>query len=151
MFGPGIYLTECSSKADEYSHDGPAFDGVYAVLVCRAVIGKPFVTTTPGGFSACVLSGEYDSVLGDRREAVGTYREFVFFNEASIYPEYLVRYRRVYQTRKRPPRKRFAWPQVEQAMWPPSMSSSMSGLMMTFGDFSRVANGQGGLGDCTFV
>ena len=97
MFGPGIYLTECSSKADEYSHDGPNFDGVYAVLVCRAVIGEPFVTTTPGDFSDRVMSGEYDSVLGDHLEAVGTYREFVFFHEAAIYPEYLVKYRRVYE------------------------------------------------------
>jgi len=33
--------------------------------------------------------------MGDRERAVGTYREFIFYDEASVYPEFLVRYRRV--------------------------------------------------------
>lgn len=96
MFGPGIYLAEASSKADEYARDdaGGTYDGLFAIVVCRAVIGRPFVTLDPGNHAHKVTSGEYDVVIGDREKAVGTYREFVFFNEASVYPEYAVFYRR---------------------------------------------------------
>merc|ERR1719375_2758561 len=50
MFGPGIYLAEASSKADEYARDentGGAYDGLFAVLICRAVVGRSFVTEKP--------------------------------------------------------------------------------------------------------
>jgi hypothetical protein len=96
MFGPGIYLAEASSKADEYARDdaGGTYAGLFAMVVCRAVIGRPFVTSDPGNHAHKVTSGEYDVVIGDREKAVGTYREFVFFNEASVYPEYAVFYRR---------------------------------------------------------
>ena len=50
----------------------------------------------PGDFSGEVKDGICDSVMGDRERAVGTYREFIFYDEASVYPEFLVRYRRVY-------------------------------------------------------
>lgn len=36
----------------------------------------------------------HDSVLGDRQKARGTYREFVIFDSALAYPEYIVIYRR---------------------------------------------------------
>ena len=42
------------------------------------------------------MRDEYDSVLGDRVSAVGTYKEFVFYEEQAIYPEYLVLYNRLY-------------------------------------------------------
>merc|ERR1712190_597402 len=94
MFGPGVYLAEASSKADEYARDdaGGEFDGLYAVLLCRAVLGRPFITQKPGNYMDKVTSGEYDVVLGDREAAVGTYREFIFFDEGAIYPEYAVFY-----------------------------------------------------------
>ena len=40
-------------------------------------------------------SGSYDAVLGDREASVGTYREYVVFEEDLIYPEYVVLYKRV--------------------------------------------------------
>ena len=43
-----------------------------------------------------MATGNYDGVLGDREKAVGTYREFVVFDERQIYPEYVVLYERVY-------------------------------------------------------
>jgi len=96
MFGPGIYLAESSTKADEYARDdvGGEYDGLYAMLVCRALVGRSLVTEHGGDYSKNVLSGDYDSVLGDRERAVGTFREFVFFQEASLFPEYVVLYRR---------------------------------------------------------
>ena len=45
---------------------------------------------------AALESGRYDAVLGDREAAVGTYREFVIFEEDLIYPEYVVLYTRRY-------------------------------------------------------
>ncbi len=41
-------------------------------------------------------TGDYDSVLGDREHAVGTYREFVVFSEDLVYPEYICIYERFY-------------------------------------------------------
>merc|ERR1712232_978272 len=96
MFGPGVYLAESSTKADEYArHDeGGEYDGLYALLMVRAVLGRPFVTLEAGNFMDKVLSEEYGHVLGDREKAVGTFREFIFFHESSIYPEYAIFYRR---------------------------------------------------------
>eukprot|EP00929_Paragymnodinium_shiwhaense_P104730 TRINITY_DN69407_c0_g1_i1.p1 TRINITY_DN69407_c0_g1~~TRINITY_DN69407_c0_g1_i1.p1 ORF type:complete len:1073 (+),score=153.34 TRINITY_DN69407_c0_g1_i1:162-3380(+) len=96
MFGPGAYLAEASTKADEYAQadkDG-AYAGMFAMVVCRAVLGKSFVQLKPGNNSARVTSGEFDSICGDREKAVGTFRELIFFHEQSIYPEYAVFYRR---------------------------------------------------------
>mmetsp|Transcript_40343 Transcript_40343/g.94826 ORF Transcript_40343/g.94826 Transcript_40343/m.94826 type:complete len:894 (+) Transcript_40343:102-2783(+) len=96
MFGPGVYLAESSTKADEYARDdvGGEYDGLYAVLVCKVVLGRSFLTEKAGDFTEQVTSGRFDHVLGDREKAVGTFREFVLFHEASIYPEYAVFYRR---------------------------------------------------------
>mmetsp|Transcript_56442 Transcript_56442/g.175098 ORF Transcript_56442/g.175098 Transcript_56442/m.175098 type:complete len:880 (-) Transcript_56442:72-2711(-) len=97
MFGPGVYLAESSTKADEYARDdvGGEYDGLYALLVCRAVLGRPYVTLKAGNFMDKVRSDEFGHVLGDREKAVGTFREFVLFHEESIYPEYAVFYRRM--------------------------------------------------------
>mmetsp|Transcript_75871 Transcript_75871/g.180267 ORF Transcript_75871/g.180267 Transcript_75871/m.180267 type:complete len:1130 (+) Transcript_75871:72-3461(+) len=96
MFGPGVYLAESSSKSDEYAQDDTegAYKGLFAMLVCRAVIGVPYVVEQPGNYMDEVVSGSYDSVVGDREKAVGTYREFIFFHEAAVYPEYVIFYRR---------------------------------------------------------
>ena len=77
-----------------YARDdvGGEYDGLYAMLVCRAVLGQPFVTEKPGNYADKVTSGDFDCVVGDREHAVGTFREFVFFREASIYPEFAVFY-----------------------------------------------------------
>ena len=110
MFGAGVYLAESSTKADEYARDdvGGEYDELYAMLVCRAILGRSYITETAGDFSEQVLSGEFDHVLGDREKAVGTFREFIFFHEASIYPEYAVFYRREKDGQILPPSDREA-------------------------------------------
>ena len=95
MFGPGIYLAENASKADEYAHDGPETNGIYVFVISRAVLGDMFIAQEPGDYSGKVLQDEFDSVLGDRASAVGTYKEFVLYEEQAIYPEYIVLYRRL--------------------------------------------------------
>jgi len=100
MFGPGAYLAEASTKADEYSQDDKdgAYKGLHAMVICRAVVGRPFVSEKPGNYSESVRSDRFHCVLGDREKAVGTFREFIFFHEESIYPEYAVFYRREFNS-----------------------------------------------------
>jgi len=101
MYGPGIYLAENSSKSDEYATDDREglYQGLYCLLLCRAVLGEVLQMTSGGSavhktIAEAVKSGTYDSVLGDRASAVGTYREFVVYQESQCYPEYVVIYRR---------------------------------------------------------
>ena len=77
MFGPGIYLAESSTKADEYARDdaGGEYHGLYALLVCKALLGKSYITEQSGDFRDHVLKGDFGHVLGDREKAVGTFRE----------------------------------------------------------------------------
>jgi len=96
MYGAGVYLAECSSKSDEYGRDdgGNTYPGLLALLVCRCFVGRPLVVTRAGDQVAVAQEEGYDCVCGDRESAVGTYREFVIFNEAQVYPEFTVIYRR---------------------------------------------------------
>lgn len=95
MFGPGAYFAECSSKSDEYAKEW-GDSGIFALLLCRVTCGELFRTTQPRltDIRKALLGGSYDTVLGDREAARGTYREFVVYDEALIYPEYIVQYRR---------------------------------------------------------
>jgi len=97
MFGKGIYLAECSSKSDEYAHEGKGiYQGIYALVLCRAVCGSIFYTERSDipAVERAINSGQYDSVLGDREKAVNTYREFVVFDEHLVYPEFVCLYQR---------------------------------------------------------
>ena len=99
MFGHGAYFAEMCSKSDEYAKDGTdLYDGIYALLLCRVCCGEMFrvLKSDHKAIDAALESGRYDAVLGDREAAVGTYREFVIFEEDLIYPEYVVLYTRRY-------------------------------------------------------
>jgi len=98
MFGNGIYLAECVSKSDEYARDdnGGTYPGLMAMLVCRSLVGNPYVVQDPGDHIASAKAAGCDCVVGDREAKVGTYREFVFFDERQVVPEYTVIYRRQY-------------------------------------------------------
>lgn len=100
MYGEGVYFAECSSKADEYAQDNPdSEEGVYCLLLCRVLLGEVLRMTaggeaTHGIVRSAMRSGAYNAVLGDRESAVGTYKEFVVYKEAQVYPEYLLLYQR---------------------------------------------------------
>jgi len=98
MFGYGVYLAECASKSDEYARDdgGGCYPGLMAMLVCRTLVGKPLVVHKAGDHIQQARDDGYDCVCGDRETMVNTYREFVFFDEQQIYPEFTVIYRRQY-------------------------------------------------------
>jgi len=101
MFGKGAYFAEKSSKSDEYASTDKdsIYKGIYSLLVCRVCCGKMFRVTRSDipAIERAMKSGKYDAVLGDREASVGTYREFVVYQERQIYPEYVVLYRRVHE------------------------------------------------------
>merc|ERR1711908_205659 len=102
MYGKGLYFAECSSKSDEYAGADASgiYKDLYCMLVCRVVLGEQLVMTVGGAVSHTMItealnSQLYDSVMGDRLAAVGTYREFVVYEDGLVYPEYLVIYKRL--------------------------------------------------------
>jgi len=99
MYGAGAYLAECSTKADEYARDEPQgyYDGIYAVLLVRATMGKLYYTTMRDEQAGSkITSGEFDSTCGDRLKSAGTFRELVVYDADQIYPEYVILYQRVH-------------------------------------------------------
>lgn len=102
LYGRGIYLAESCCKSDEYSME--TFDGTRSILVCRAILGHPYYTAehfpnvgeleAECGFRTGRL-GKHHCVLGDREKFRGTFREFIFYDSALVYPEFLVSYRHV--------------------------------------------------------
>merc|ERR1719221_1733779 len=83
LYGRGIYLSENSSKSDEYSR--PDSRGLCTALLCRAVLGRALYTEEKvpdaRACEAACIKGSYHSVLGDRLKARGTFREFVVFDQ----------------------------------------------------------------------
>jgi hypothetical protein len=101
LYGPGLYFSENSSKSDEYAADGKTgiYAGLYAMLLCRVTCGRILYTDKADPDKAaltrqCRDEKKYDCILGDREKAKGTYREFVLFDNAQVYPECVVLYRR---------------------------------------------------------
>lgn len=101
LFGAGLYFAESISKADEYVK--PDKQNRYPVVICRVTLGHinyiphKDPTTDPGRekLESSCLSGAYHSVLGDRKKAKGTYREFVVYNHYQVYPHFIVWYKRL--------------------------------------------------------
>ncbi|KIO27723.1 hypothetical protein M407DRAFT_72785 [Tulasnella calospora MUT 4182] len=90
-FGPGIYTSSVSSKADDYTQ-APWFSDDRIIIVARVALGKSsihyrtteYLTEPPIG---------YDSILGE----VGinlNYNEQVLFKDEAIRPAYIVVYER---------------------------------------------------------
>jgi len=96
MYGKGVYLAECSSKADEYAEADES--GLCRILLCRAALGRILVNREKSPSKdlpqQCRLGG-YDSLCGDRWAAVGTFREFVLYENSQVYPAFILQYRRV--------------------------------------------------------
>jgi hypothetical protein len=108
MFGYGIYLAEAMSKSDEYARDdnGGTYPGLMAILMCRALVGNGYVVHEAGDYIQDAKKNGCDCVVGDRETKVGTYREFIFFDERQVVPEYAVIYKRVYDQNLVPERMR---------------------------------------------
>eukprot|EP00746_Dinoflagellata_sp_MGD_P076939 gnl/MRDRNA2_/MRDRNA2_30928_c0_seq1.p1 gnl/MRDRNA2_/MRDRNA2_30928_c0~~gnl/MRDRNA2_/MRDRNA2_30928_c0_seq1.p1 ORF type:complete len:381 (+),score=43.34 gnl/MRDRNA2_/MRDRNA2_30928_c0_seq1:55-1197(+) len=95
IFGRGIYFAEAASKADEYAGDHDS--DFYVMLLARVVRGETrHLQQVDSNLHWKLNRRKFDSVLGDRKAAVGTYREYVMYDESQIYPEYAVIYRRIF-------------------------------------------------------
>lgn len=119
MFGYGIYLAEAMSKSDEYARDdnGGTYPSLMAILICRAFVGDPHVVHDAGDYIADAKRQGKDCVVGDRESKVGTYREFIFFDERQVLPEYAVIYKRQYDPTKVPEAMRQQTKGTTGKMW----------------------------------
>jgi len=103
LYGPGFYLAERITKADEYtqSASGPTGDPVHCVLLCRALGGRVCVCEDneidPEALRRQVFNGPYHVVLGDRVAKLRKpYREVVMYDRDQLYPEFLLTYTRLF-------------------------------------------------------
>jgi hypothetical protein len=94
----GAYFAECSSKSDEYAKEDEGHvmtKGKFALLLCRVVCGNMRrVTEFDSSAHLRTLTPQFHSLLGDREAAAGTYREFIVYDSAQIYPEFAIIYER---------------------------------------------------------
>jgi len=101
LFGAGLYFAESCSKADEYVQ--PDERGHFPLIICRVTLGRmnycpnadPIKDPGRTALEASCLRGEYHSVIGDRKKARGTYREFIVYDNFQVYPTFIVWYSRL--------------------------------------------------------
>ena len=109
MFGKGAYFAERSTKSDEYVKPtrikiGLSEETHFAMFLCRVCLCELYrITDFDRSAERKVLgSKDYDSLLGDREAASGTYREFIVYDADQVYPEYVIIYKRCDQEPRRP-------------------------------------------------
>eukprot|EP00929_Paragymnodinium_shiwhaense_P092045 TRINITY_DN51923_c0_g1_i1.p1 TRINITY_DN51923_c0_g1~~TRINITY_DN51923_c0_g1_i1.p1 ORF type:complete len:907 (+),score=176.64 TRINITY_DN51923_c0_g1_i1:78-2798(+) len=99
LFGAGVYFAESVSKSDEYT-EGKAVHGeeLFPLLLCRVSLGNVYYCDERRPdrrqLEDRCLRGKYHSVLGDRKKASGTFREFIVYDNMNSFPAYIVYYRR---------------------------------------------------------
>ncbi|CAK0819929.1 unnamed protein product [Prorocentrum cordatum] len=71
-------------------------------VASRCLIGNPYVVHKAGDYISEAKAAGNDCVLGDRETVVNTYREYVFFDETQVYPEYVIIYKRQYDESRVP-------------------------------------------------
>lgn len=100
LYGRGVYFAENASKSDEYTK--PDTHNLRYLLLCRTILGRvKYIGTTETDPRACeeaCIKGSFHSILGDRKKARGTFREFIVFDEDQVYPNFILAYKRVNPT-----------------------------------------------------
>jgi len=89
-FGNGIYFSTCSSKSHDYNVKSENDSGVRAMLLCKVLVGKTYITkvnmvellSPPRGFHS--VTGEPGKDLN--------YPEVVIWEERAIVPKFIVFY-----------------------------------------------------------
>jgi len=94
LYDKGVYFAESSTKAHMYCSD-EGFSA--AIFVTQVTLGKiGYITGDPptGSFlRSKAMSGQHDSVCGDRRHLrynFAGYREFIVYNSDQVKPRYLL-------------------------------------------------------------
>lgn len=85
-WGPGIYLTDNSGRADEKTEPNP--EGIRCMVLCRTVLGR-ILNQGEGDRNSRRLctTGGFNSVKG-----LGVATDYVVYEESQVYPEYLIWY-----------------------------------------------------------
>mmetsp|Transcript_42648 Transcript_42648/g.133090 ORF Transcript_42648/g.133090 Transcript_42648/m.133090 type:complete len:181 (-) Transcript_42648:60-602(-) len=86
----------CLATASTWRSAAPSLTSLRSIVVCRTLLGRPLIVQEPGDYVDEAIKTGYDSILGDRESKVGTYKEFVLFDEAQVLPEYSIIYKRQY-------------------------------------------------------
>lgn len=103
LYGDGTYFGDSITKADEYARrkvEHGEFKGCRAAAICRVLGGRHFYMDKDvqekekPKFAKRVLEGHYNSTVGDRLKVKNTFREYVAYDAASTYLEYIIYYRR---------------------------------------------------------
>lgn len=103
LYGDGTYFGDSITKADEYARrkvEHGEFKGCRAAAICRVLGGRHFYMDKDvqekekPKFAKRVLEGHYNSTVGDRLKFKNTFREYVAYDAASTYLEYVLYYRR---------------------------------------------------------
>eukprot|EP00927_Polykrikos_kofoidii_P081686 TRINITY_DN7934_c0_g1_i1.p1 TRINITY_DN7934_c0_g1~~TRINITY_DN7934_c0_g1_i1.p1 ORF type:complete len:504 (+),score=74.19 TRINITY_DN7934_c0_g1_i1:84-1514(+) len=96
LYGRGLYFSENCTKADEYAKSGR--DKLHTMIVCRVTLGNSLYTAEvqpdPRACEENCTGSFHHSIIGDRIKCRGTFREFVVFDEAQVYANFVVQYRR---------------------------------------------------------
>ena len=98
LFGAGVYFAERASKAEQYARTTDA-SGLYRMVVARVLLGR---TQESGACSNARLSplliggsGERaDALIGRSNASSTSFREFVVYDGALAYPEFVVHFER---------------------------------------------------------
>jgi len=99
LYGRGIYFAECCSKSDEYTQPDEK-TGLRTLLLCRVSCGRINYRPDPWPdagelVTSCVGKGsKFHCVLGDREKCRGTFREYIVYDRAQAYPEWIIWYER---------------------------------------------------------
>ncbi|CAJ1376193.1 unnamed protein product [Effrenium voratum] len=103
LYGDGTYFADSITKADEYARrkvEKGEFAGCRAAALCRVLGGRHFYMDKDVNdkdkpkFAKRVLEGHYNSTVGDRLKVKNTFREYVAYDAAATYLEYVIYYRR---------------------------------------------------------
>jgi hypothetical protein len=92
-FGKGAYFAEAAKKSDSYArkvaNSGPELADCKVMMLCRVVLGNiKTVEGTDSHAERLVQDPLVDSVLGKTN-----FREFLVYDAAQIYPEYIMWYK----------------------------------------------------------
>ncbi|CAK0876861.1 unnamed protein product [Prorocentrum cordatum] len=101
LYGRGVYLAENASKTATNTHGlGRKVSGTCCFAepswgVCSTPTRSTFVfPRNPRECEDVCVRGRFHSVLGDRKKARNTFREFVVFDKEQMYPNWIITYRR---------------------------------------------------------
>ena len=112
-FGEGAYLHEDASEADKRSSDDKKgyyqgyYQGYYAMLLCRVTLGAVQILQKPDADAHLRVGPDkdFDSTVGsygDGHSGVGMLRrEFVVTERSQIYPEYVIIYERLTESKRK--------------------------------------------------